>query len=585
MNKSLFSVVCIIFAVVTAFTFSACSKNKPQYVAYSDIGQNAVQSIVNAEYLTINLNEVEVKSGEEVVSKIKGQLKLRNNDKGYDALFALDVIVFNNQIQNNSDVIYYNIYSNINVAYVNGNLAIITKEYQKNVADNAPNTFVDFDTLSEDEYTISNDFKALGTLYDLLNNAGVTQMGIEVADLKTVVKSVLTKATQVMEGQVEESEVGYNYNVNLSADELINGISGVIALNMTSSLGDFIARLLGKTQQEVKAIIDQLFVDNQTVGGFITTLETAIGKPNFVKNFVNELQDTLGLSTSKIVNIINPLLAMNGVTIQFTAEEGKTLYVVVYPVVSVYRIDALINALSNNGTSDTSNVDMAQIKNLVKQTLFGSQDGTEPAMTVQELITNIETMVGVPIFSFISTIQSSGTAFNIALDFDSNYKLNSMQGSATLNIFNKEEVETSLMNVAVKFDVELNYDAIADSEFDSKINYIKDNVSVGETNTVVITNKKVADIVDYNIQMRDGTIYSIIEDGLEYVDGGNGIVYQSNDAEPVVYLEIKQVNNNVEIKVYDAFIDKALNEYYNEFCFTFVYGDGTFDAVVLNIVA
>ena len=75
MKKSLLSVICLMIAVVTAVSFSACSSKKPEKIAYSDIGKSAVQNIIDAQYLTLDLNNHESKRGEEVIGKLKDQVK------------------------------------------------------------------------------------------------------------------------------------------------------------------------------------------------------------------------------------------------------------------------------------------------------------------------------------------------------------------------------------------------------------------------------------------------------------------------------------------------------------------------------
>ena len=590
MKKSLLSVICLMIAVITAVSFSACSTKKPEKIAYSDIGKSAVQNIIDAQYLTLDLNNLEIKSGEAVIGKLKGQVKLRKVTEGYDFAIDADVVFLNSSMTDGSNVpTLTNEFVDVNIFFVDGKLISKIKIYDTANTTGKIADYINFDNLTDEQiasavyYNVDQTYSNAGSLQEMLTSAGLTEYGIALNDVYTVVKSVLTTATQKMEGEVDKNDNGYNYQLNINVDDIVNGIGTILLSNSESSLGEFLGTLMNKTEEELVAIIDELFADGQTVGGFITTLETAIGQPNFVKNTVDSLQATIGLSTDKIVSIIN---AMSGLNI--TAEEGKTVYDVIYPMISSLDLETVLAGIFGV-TSDSSSASgeeqvnvLEQVKQLVKVYLFGTEDGSVPATTLGELINIISEKIGFDL-TILSTIESNDSSINVNFGFDSNYKLNSLNGDVAINILPRVEVAEveSLLDVNINLDVDINYNALQESDFNTQTQIVEGSINATEDKTFIITNKQLENVnnLDFYYQSNDNS--SSVITHITPLFEENSYVYKVNE---IVVLEVVQVENNVEVRIKSEFNDYILTDNNNNYVFLFGFEDDSTAVVDVQLI-
>ena len=594
MKKSLLSVICLMIAVITAVSFSACSSKKPEKIAYSDIGKSAVQNIIDAQYLTFDLNNLEIKSGEAVIGKFKGQVKLRKVTEGYDFAIDADVVFLNSSNNDGSnDPTLTNEFVDVSIFFVDGKSISKIKVYDTANTTGKIADYINFDSLTDEQiesalfYNVDQTYSNAGSLQEMLTSAGLTEYGIALNDVYTVIKSVLTTATQKMEGEVEKNKNGYNYQLNISVDDIVNGIGTILLSNSESSLGEFLGTLMNKTEEELVAIIDELFADGQTVGGFITTLETAIGQPNFVKNTVDSLQATIGLSTEKILNIIK-----NATGLDLPAQEGQTVYDVIYPTISSLDLETVLADIFGV-TSDSSSTSgeepvnvLEQVKQLVKVYLFGAEDGSVQATTVGELLNIISQKIGFDL-SMLTTIESSGSAVNFNLGFDSNSKLNNVTGDVAINILPRVEVAEvePLLDVNINLDVDINYNALQSSEFDTNAQIVEGSINLTEDKTFVITNKQLENVnyLDCCYWSKDengGKSYYHFDENLTTDDNGN-YIYKDGDT---TLLELKQVGENIEITIYSDFNDYISTRNLYNYLFVFGFEDDSTAVVDVQLI-
>ena len=229
---------------------------------------------------------------------------------------------------------------------------------------------------------------------------------------------------------------------------------------------------------------------------------------------------------------------------------------------------------------------LEQVKQLVKVYLFGAEDGSVQATTVGELLNIISQKIGFDL-SMLTTIESSGSAVNFNLGFDSNSKLNNVTGDVAINILPRVEVAEvePLLDVNINLDVDINYNALQSSEFDTNAQIVEGSINLTEDKTFVITNKQLENVnyLDCCYWSKDENgdkSYYHFDENLTTDDNGN-YIYKDGDT---TLLELKQVGENIEITIYSDFNDYISTRNLYNYLFVFGFEDDSTAVVDVQLI-
>ncbi len=557
MKKSLMSIICLMIAVVTAISFSACGGKKEKKIAYSEIGQSAVANIMQSNYLTIDINNLHFTMNG-VTNKegwIQGKLYLQKVSDGYN--LVLDADLMSKEIMDEvNNEIYYS-FNSILLKMVDGEMVQsqytldqeVSQEgiYQNDeLVQTAITTLEEFINLDKSQLPSFGDYTNVGTLKDAINKIP-SECGVVIDDAYTVITSLLNNLSSRMEGEVKVNDKGYNYTLNLNETEFVNSIVQMLSMNMDNTIGELLLYIDNvNSQTEFNAIIDEMFKPNFKISDISKGLDRITGKTNFLKNTVDTIQGLTGLSTQKLVGIANGLFTNLGVTeisLPTEIEAGKTFYDVLYNSMQVFNLDEVIRGIAELPAEVTT-------ADFVKSMLFGDGALTVKTLLAQMLEMEVDSEEFNAIRSMLPNYVNEATQANFNFKFDGAKKLTNLNGAVSFKNYAKISTESSvtqqrLIDVACETNIGLSYDVSDKNIFaiDKKTYSQNDNLD-----DVVIDNISMSNISNATFVVLDNNGLEI-DFVLNYTF--NNVQYVLNFG-AINYVKIYQsADNQIKVTLFD----------------------------------